>query len=373
MRIRDYISSLDYSVILLAIFLCVAGAILIYSATTVDVTAVKDPYFFLKKQLLYILMGVVIMFLMTTFDFNKLRNFVIPLYALNTILLTAVMFLGKTTSGAQRWIDLGIFNLQPSEFAKIFLIIFMAVVLSTKKGETVGIKKVGLCLLGLTIPLLLTFEQPDLGTSLVLVAIFLGMLFCSGVEMRIFLVFLLVGILIVMVAVKLPLLKPYQINRLTVFFNPEQDPQGAGYNLIQSKIAIGSGLVAGKGLFSGSQTVLGFVPEHHTDFIFAVLGEKMGFIGGSIILLVYLLLILRAVRIATASRNTLGMLIAVGIVSMLTFQIFVNVGMTIGIMPITGIPLPFLSFGGCSLLTNMMAMGLLLNVAIRKFTIGDMR
>lgn len=370
---RFDIPGFDFSVIGLTALLCSAGALIIFSATSGDTQNASDPYFYLKKQLLFMLAGIALMIVCALIDFNKLTTMVVPIYLLNLALLGLVLFLGKSTGGASRWFSIGIFKLQPSEFAKIFMIIVMAAILSTKKGEYLSPNKIFFCIAGLVPPMILTLTQPDLGTSLVLIAVFVGMLFCSGADFRVLSILVLIGLLAVVVAVKVPLLKPYQIDRLSVFMNPEDDPRGAGYNLIQSKIAIGSGSVSGKGLFSGSQTALGFVPEHHTDFIFTVLGERMGFIGASVVLALYLLLLLRTISIALAARNSFGMLIAVGVVSMLTFQIFVNIGMTIGIMPITGIPLPFISYGGSSLLTTFMAMGLILNVSNRGFTIGDIR
>jgi rod shape determining protein RodA len=216
------------------------------------------------------------------------------------------------------------------------------------------------------VPLGLILLQPDLGTGLVFVAITMGMLLIGGLAPRWFLVFALVGVLAVGVVLKANVLETYQVNRLLVFVDPERDPNGAGYNLAQSKIAIGSGELTGKGLGSGTQGNLNFLPERHTDFIFAVVGEELGFLGGVILLVLYLVLLFAALEIAAQSRDLLGSLIVAGVIAMWTFQILENMGMTVGLMPITGIPLPFMSYGSSFLVTNLMAVGMLLSVWTRR-------
>ncbi len=260
----------------------------------------------------------------------------------------------------------GSFRLQPSEFAKIALIITLAAFMAERKGN-IALKDILFSSLHLAVPLGLVIIQPDLGTAMVFLAIWLGILLVSGAKINHYLLIILLCIIIFSLALQFHMLKDYQMRRLLVFLNPDLDPLGSGYNLLQSKIAIGSGRLQGKGLFSGTQGRLNFIPSHHTDFIFAVLGEELGFLGTSLLLGLYFILLSRGIRIASTAKDMFGTLVATGIIVMLLFQIMVNVGMTIGIMPITGIPLPLVSYGGSSLLANMIAIGLLFNICMRRF------
>ncbi|HZK14092.1 MAG TPA: rod shape-determining protein RodA, partial [Desulfobaccales bacterium] len=273
----------------------------------------------------------------------------------------------------------GFFNLQPSEVAKVGMIVVLAAFLSERpRGEMET--QTTLTALGIAaIPTFLVFIQPDFGTALVLASLPVALLFLYGTRWLHFGVMFaaVVGALVMMLEV-LPLfgiqiLKQYQIDRLLVFLHPEHDPVGSGYHLLQSKIAIGSGMMTGKGLYQGTQTQLNFLPEHHTDFVFSVLGEELGFIGVAVLLALYILVIWRGLRIAIISESIFGSLIAGGVVSMLLFQVFVNIGMTIGIMPITGIPLPFVSYGGSSMVVNLLAIGLLESIHVRSRLAGDRR
>ncbi len=281
-------------------------------------------------------------------------------------LLGLVIYVGHTAQGAQRWIMVGSFRLQPSEFAKIALIITLAAFMAERKGN-IALKDILFSSLHLAVPLGLVIIQPDLGTAMVFLAIWLGILLVSGAKINHYLLIILLCIIIFSLALQFHMLKDYQMRRLLVFLNPDLDPLGSGYNLLQSKIAIGSGRLQGKGLFSGTQGRLNFIPSHHTDFIFAVLGEELGFLGTSLLLGLYFILLSRGIRIASTAKDMFGTLVATGIIVMLLFQIMVNVGMTIGIMPITGIPLPLVSYGGSSLLANMIAIGLLFNICMRRF------
>ena len=286
--------------------------------------------------------------------------------------------LGTSAKGATSWLQIAGFRLfQPSEPAKLVTIVVMAAVIASYKGEIDRPRDVGRVLGMLAIPLGLILLQPDLGTGMVFVAITAGMLLIGGLKPRWFLVLglafvLLVGALLGMNGVldqalgRDVLIKQYQLDRLLVFIDPTRDPKGAGYNLEQSKIAIGSGELTGKGLGSGTQSNLRFLPEPHTDFIFSVTGEELGFMGGVILLGLYLALLITSLEIAASSRDLFGSLIVAGVISMWTFQVLENMGMTMGLMPITGIPLPFMSFGSSFMVTNMMAVGMLLSVWTRR-------
>jgi rod shape determining protein RodA len=286
--------------------------------------------------------------------------------------------LGVAAKGAQSWLEIGGFRLfQPSEPAKLVTIVVMAAVIAQYDGKIERPRDLLRVLAVLAVPLGLILLQPDLGTGLVFVAITAGMLLVGGLQARWFAILGLAAVVLVAGGLTLDarldkatgrdvLLQSYQINRLLVFVDPERDPDNAGYNLKQSKIAIGSGELSGKGLESGTQSNLNFLPERHTDFIFSVLGEETGFLGALLLLGLYLVLLITSLEIAASSRDLFGSLIAVGIISMWTFQILENVGMTIGLMPITGIPLPFMSFGSSFMITNMAATGMLLSVWTRR-------
>ncbi len=317
-----------------------------------------------NMQLIWFMIGLVAMGIISVVSFQQLKHYAAPVYVIGIILLLVVMLTGHSAKGASRWIGIGFIKIQPSEFAKIVVIMALAAFLSERKG-ILRSNDLALSALIVMVPALLVFRQPDLGTALVIMVIWLGAIIVSGVKPLHILAVFLIGIAIVFLALKFDILHQYQLNRLLVFINPNLDVKGDGWNLLQSKIAIGSGGVFGKGLFSGSQTNLSFVPESHTDFIFAVIGEKLGFLGAITLIFLYFVLLSRAVYIALTADNYYGSLIALSIGTMWLFQIFVNIGMTIGIMPIAGIPLPFISYGGSALLTNMAACGILLNIYSR--------
>lgn len=344
--------------------LLVFGVLMVYSATQPESSG--DPFLFLKKQVVWAVVGLAGMTVTVFIDYHRWRTYVMLIYAISVLALMAVFLFPASALGAQRWIPIGPWYIQPSEMAKLVLIITLAAFLAERKGE-LGYRDLLIAFLILGLPLMLIFRQPDLGTAMVLAAILMGMLLTAGIKAQHFVAMILVGVLIGTAAIHFHVLHDYQIDRLLVFIYPDLDPQGAGYSLSQSKIAIGSGGLVGKGLFSGTQTNLGFIPTRYTDFIFAVVGERLGFTGAAGLLLLYMVAISRAVRIAFLARNLMGTLLAVGIASMWIFQVLVNIGMTVGIMPITGIPLPFLSYGGSSLVANLMAAGLLLNIYAYRF------
>ena len=341
----------------------IMSLITIGSATHIN-TPSEDRYWYVLRQGIFTILNVGVIFFFMNFDYKALQAYGKKLYIFNIIMLLAVMFLGQSALGAQRWIQLGPISIQPSEFSKIIMIICMASVFQDKIGQINKWSDL-LPLAGYVgLPFLLVLKQPDLGTSLVFMAIFLGMIFACGVNLK-----LLAWMFGVAMACA-PLiwhfvLKEYQKMRIMVFMDPNVDPLGSGYHIIQSKIAIGSGMLFGKGLFAGTQSQLNFLPENHTDFIFAVVGEELGFIGATILLLLYLVVLWRGIKIAQQAQDSFGMLLAVGITSMLAFHVLVNVGMTADIMPVTGIPLPFMSYGVSALTTNMFAVAILLNIYLR--------
>jgi rod shape determining protein RodA len=358
---------LDLTLLVVTLLLSAFGALMIYSATVhQQTTAGIDPY--LRKQLVYMVVGFVVLLLVAVFDYRYLRTFAAFIYGGIIVgLLIVLSPIGSTQLGATRWIDLGSFQVQPSELAKIGIIITLAAYLAERKGE-VRARDVAVCCAMVAVPAALIFLEPDLGTALVFVAILATLFLVAGAKIRHFIALAVVGLVVIVGSLHFGLVKQYQIDRFTAFLNPRPDVRSIGYNLTQAKIAIASGGIHGKGLEGkNTQTSLNFVPEQHTDFIFTAVGEQLGFLGSATLLGLFALLIWRALRIATMSRDPFGTLLACGIVALWAFQIFVNVGMTMGIMPITGIPLPFISFGGSSLITNFASIGFLLNVHMRRF------
>ncbi len=341
------------------ISLCIIG-----SATHINKGAMN--YDFVAKQGAAFIVDLMIIIFFSRLDYTKLKKYMKPLYAINLLILVAVMFVGTSALGAQRWIQLGPITLQPSEFSKLIMIVCMAAMLSDKVGHVRTVRSILPFALFTGIPFLLVLKQPDLGTSLVFLAIGLGMLFVAKIKLSILRNCAIIGV--VLAPLGWHFLKDYQKSRITVFLNPNADPLGAGYHIIQSKIAIGSGLLFGKGLFEGTQSQLNFLPENHTDFIFSVVGEELGFLGCLFLLFLYFVLIYRGLMIARECKDPFGMLLATGIISMWAFQVLVNVGMTCGIMPVTGIPLPFMSYGVSALTTNMMSLGILLSIYMRQQT-----
>ncbi len=314
------------------------------------------------KQIFYVIFGLVLMFGLSFVDYRNWQRWAPGLYVLNLILLLVVMRGGHSALGAQRWIDLGpLGTFQPSEPAKLVLAISLAAVLCM--GTYERLRELWKPLLVLGIPALLILKQPDFGTTLVLLAVLTSQLYFGLPRIRDFWIFIggVTATALFTVGTNF-VLKPFQKSRLLVFLNPKSDPQGAGYNLNQSKIAVGNGEWFGRGLFHGTQTQLNFVPEHSRDFIFTVWAEEFGFAGAMALIVLYGMMLYGGIRAVLAARDRFGFLLGTGLVAMLAFHVLVNIGMTIGIMPITGIPLPFMSYGGSAILTNFMAVGVLLNI-----------
>ncbi len=361
------IRHLDPTLLILALFLAAFGALMVYSATHVRLTedGVSSRYF-LDRQLIFATVGIVAMTVLALFSYRRLKAWAWLAYAASFILLLMVLSpAGTKVAGAQRWIALGIFQIQPSEIAKVALIVVLAAILAERKGSPVFIDVLK-CIVLVAIPAFFIYAQPDLGTLLVILAILGGMLLVAGTRMRLLLVLVALSVAAFFAILNLGILDDYQEARWRTFLDPASDPQRTGYNLAQSKIAIGSGQITGRGLFNGTQTNLRFVPEQHTDFIFTVVGEELGFLGAGLFVVIFGSFVWRGVRIALMAKDHFGTLLAAGIVSMFAFQGFVNVGMTMGISPITGIPLPFVSYGGSSLISSFLATGILLNIHMRR-------
>ncbi len=315
--------------------------------------------FYVKRQTIYIIIGFLILYLMLYFDFRELKYFAPMIYILGIILLVGVLFAGKSAYGARRWIKIAnIITFQPSEFEKPFLIIYFAYVIQLKWKNH---KKFLLLTVSLLVPLLIIFKQPDLGTDIVIFSIF-GFITLFFFPLRYFIS--IFATVVASIPIVLKFLKPYQIKRIIIFLDPQKDPLGSGYNVIQSIIAIGAGGIIGRGIKNSTFTKLHFVPVQYADFIFSAIGEAFGFIGSLTLILLYIGLLLFIIKTYTLTDNTFGKAITIGAFAMLITQIFINIGMCTGIMPVTGIPLPFVSFGGSSTIANFITIGLVTNVYI---------
>jgi rod shape determining protein RodA len=361
---------LDWTLICVTLVLSVIGSLLVFSATRGGLSeAGADPYSFLKKHLLNLVIGLILGGVTAALDYRLLRAYAPIVYAAACVGLVAVLTpLGATINGSHSWITLGGgFQLQPSEFAKVGMVVLLAMILGEPRDGEVGPggSDILIALALAALPAGLVMLQPDLGTTLVFGAVVIGMLSVSGTPKRWVLALLGGAVTGAFLVWWLHLLKPYQINRFTAFADPSKDPRGAGYNAEQARIAVGSGGLFGKGLFHGEQTTGHFVPEQHTDFIFTVAGEELGFVGAALITALLGVVLWRGLRIAMEAADMFGMLVAAGVVCWLAFQTFENIGMTVGIMPITGLPLPFVSYGGSATFANMVAVGLLEAVHLR--------
>ncbi len=452
--LRRIIANIDYTVATTCLIIMVFSLIVIGSATLVFTSAadtklidlnmfmrlIKLNYSFVVKQAIWIVLGMVAMLCILYVDYESIGRCSRHLYVLNLFLLLSVVFIGRTALGAQRWIAIGSFQFQPSEFSKLIIIITFADFLAKREGRLNRIWDLIPCFIFIGVPMLLILKQPDLGTSLVFIAITFGMLFAAGARPAL-LVGLLVTAMIMIVSLyevheyyhkpdialeermtqvkeaingnpinlendqdalndlkahKLTTskkdlqnyyniiskehaivhaklekfyqltLKEYQFNRLIIFMDPKSDLLGAGYNVWQSRIALGSGGIWGKGLLGGTQSHYTFLPISYTDFIFSVVGEEFGFVGSVFLMSLYFVLLYRGVQMATMARDSYGRLLAIGVVSMLFFHVLVNIGMTAGVMPVTGIPLPLFSYGGSNMIMNLSAIGILMNVYMRR-------
>ncbi|MGH3665223.1 MAG: rod shape-determining protein RodA [Egibacteraceae bacterium] len=359
---------IDPILILAALALSGFGLLMIYSATFFRLEEQGlDTMFYVNRQLVSLGIGLAGMVGLTLFDYRVYRAWSLLLYAGSLLLLVFVLLQGTVINGSKAWLVLGGFQLQPSELAKVSLIVMLATLFHERREEALGLRALVEALAIAALPMLLILAQPDFGTFLVFVAIVFGVLLLARVRVRFMVALTLLGLLSFAALLQSGALADYQIARLTSFVNPaEADPDDV-YNVNQAQIAIGSGEFFGKGLFRGTQTKLSYVPENQTDFIFTVVGEEFGFVGSALMLVAFGVLLWRAIRIAALSRDAFGTLLAGGVVAVFGFQVFINVGMAIGIMPVTGLPLPFVSYGGTSLIGSFLMLGLLLNVHMRRF------
>jgi rod shape determining protein RodA len=329
-----------------------------------------NPYYYVVRQAIYAVVGIALMLAVARVDYSRFRELRVGIYTVMIALIVLVLALGEATRGSRRWIELPFFTFQPSELGKVLLVIALAAFVidrarrSSERRRTVRILALGM------FPALLVFLQPDLGTALVYAVITLAVLFVAGVKWTHFVAIaaaaatLVVAVLTIAPALGVPVLADYQQERLTAFLHPSDDPADSSYQINQALIAVGSGGKTGRG-DDATQTQNGFLPEHHTDFVFAVVGERFGFVGAAFLLSLYALLIWRALRTMTLSKNLYGSMIAGGIAAMLIFQVLVNVGMNLGIMPITGIPLPLMSYGGSSVVVTFLTLGLLQSIFVQ--------
>ena len=368
MDLREYLRHVDYALLAITVALISYGVTVIYFATRSDISG--DSFYYTGGQLLYVGIGTIALVVVACVNYQRWRTWQWPLYAFAVISNVAVLVVGTVTRGSKRWIKLPFMNFQPSQLALWIVIVALAAFL-VDRSDLLGTKRITLLAIAyVAVPAGLVFLQPDLGTCAIFVAILLAVLLFYGTNWRHFaLIGASAAVMGVMVFTVLPamhvhVVKQYQMDRLLVFLDPTRDPKGGGYNIVQSMIAVGSGSLQGRGN-QATQTTFDFLPEHHTDFIFAVISERYGFLGALLLIVLYGLLVWRALRIATLAPDLFGSIIAGGIAAAIVFQVFVNIGMTIGIMPVTGIPLPFISYGGSAMLTSLMLVGLLESIHLR--------
>jgi rod shape determining protein RodA len=356
---------LDLLLLLAALGLIACSVYTIGTATQDDLDG--SPYYYVIRQSVYGVVGIGLMLLVARFDYSRVREWKAGIYGALIAGILLVLAVGGATRGSRRWIELPFFRFQPSELGKVLLVLALSAFVVDRARRASDRETTSRVMLLALVPAMLVIAQPDIGTGLVYVMVALAVLFVAGAKWTHFAAFgglattAVVIVLVAAPAVGVEVLKPYQADRLTAFVNPTDNPREEGYQLKQSITAIGSGQKTGRGE-EATQTKLDFLPEHHTDFVFSVVGEEFGFVGAAVVLSLFALLIWRALRILTMAKNLYGALIAGGITAMLMFQVFVNVGMTIGIMPITGIPLPLMSYGGSSVIVTFLAVGLLQSI-----------
>ena len=350
-----------------SIVISLIGIMTIYSAAR-PIAAEVHPGFYIK-QVYWLMLGIITLFLVVSINYIWLSRYALHLYIMGIIFLLSVFIFGKTGLGAKRWLSIGPITFQPSEFFKLVYLIMLSRYLSALKNSLNTSHLFRIFFLVAFFPLLLLIKQPDLGTSLIVLALFVFLVVTKGIQKRVAILLVIIGL------ISLPFLgnifweglKDYQKSRIVAFIEPEADPTGTGYHLNQSKITIGSGKFIGKGYLQGTQGPFRFLPEKHTDFIFAVFAEEWGFLGSLVLLFFYFVLIMRGLDTIAKAKDDFGRLLASGITFMFFMYFFINIGMTLGIMPVVGIPLPFMSYGGTSLLCNFLAIGILINIRIRRF------
>ncbi|MFH1190205.1 MAG: rod shape-determining protein RodA [Candidatus Omnitrophota bacterium] len=360
---RKY-KDLDTILLIMTFIIFLIGLLTIHSATQAKALALNEGY--ALRQLTWFGVGALLLIITIKVSYHKFLDIAYILYIVNILLLVLVLIMGHIRLGAQRWFSIFGFAFQPSEFMKISLVLALSAYVGQKKGAMGSPESLIIPTILMGIPFVLVLLQPDLGTALLLVPVFFAILLVGGARPKYLVRMILFGL--ACLPVFWHFLRGYQKQRLAVFINPNADPLGAGYTIIQSKIAVGSGGLIGKGWLNGTQNQLNFIPERHTDFIFSVIGEEWGFLGALSLVLLYILVVNRAFNIGNLTSDRYGKCIATGIAILIGLQVVINIGMTIGLMPVVGIPLPLVSYGGSSLLTTLIAIGLLLNVGMRRST-----
>ncbi len=357
---RRLIQNFDWFLFFLVILLSLISINNMYSATYTEQAAI------FKRHICWNLLGFVVFVIMIFLDYRHIKRWAYHIYFLSVILLLLVLIWGKISSGSQRWFRIGFLSFQPSEFAKLSVAIVVSHLFSEMPVKrSYGLRDLWKIFVLIIIPFLLILKEPDLGTALIILISCGTVIVFSGIKRRSFLI--LIGVCFILAPVVWTGLKDYQKKRIITFLNPNLDPLGAGYHITQSKIAIGSGMIFGKGFLKGSQSKLHFIPEKHTDFIFCVFAEERGFIGSAFLLFLYCLLILRGLNIAKRSKDRFGSYLALSITMLLFWQIFINLGMVMGMLPVVGTPLLFMSYGGSSLIFTMAAVGILISISTRRY------
>ncbi len=361
---RRLVEEFDWILFSLTLILLTIGLVGIYSATLDQSIGLSR---WVTRQIIWVGVGFFAMGVGFAFDYRRLEQWAPLFYFLVLVLLLSVPLIGSSGGGARRWISLGGFSLQPSEFMKVALVLMLARLYhKDAPAEGYGLRDITVPVMFVALPAGLILLQPNLGTAVTLCSVFLTVTFTAGIRLR------ALSMITLMAAAIMPFLwtylRPYQQRRVLSFLHPDLDPLGAGYHMIQSKLTVGSGMFWGKGFLLGTQNRLDFLPEKHTDFIFAVFAEEWGFIGTAFLLFLYVSLLARLLVVALRARERFGLLIATGVVGIIFWQFVINVGMNVGLLPVVGVPLPFLSYGGSSLVTSMLAIGLALNASTRRYT-----
>ena len=368
---RRVIENFDWWILIAAVALSLVGVITIYSATR-PVFDIEQSSFYVK-QLYWIGLSLVSFFVFISIDYRWFIKFAYFIFGFGVVLLIIVLVAGRTGMGAQRWINLGFVSFQPSEFFKLFFIMAVSRYLSHQdQSSLIDFREIfKMFALFLAGPAILILKQPDLGTTLMVVFIFSAMIMTAGIRKKIILVTLIFAVISVPLAGKYMWggLKDYQKNRIIAFIDPQADPHGIGYHITQSKVSIGSGGLLGKGYMEGTQGPYRFLPENHTDFIFSIYAEEWGFLGSLMLFMLYLFIIWRGFDTAKMARDREGCFLCLGVTFMFSFYFFVNVGMTLGMLPVVGVPLPLMSYGGTALLSNFLALSILENVRMRRFAL----
>ncbi len=361
---RRLLTSFDWKILLLIFAIAAVGILNIHSASaSYTLSGMSYPV----KQFYWFLIGVLLILVICSIDYHILEDLSYWFYCILIFFLLLVLAMGRTSMGATRWLHLGFFSMQPSEPMKIVITITFACFFTRNSpAGLIGLREIIKPFLILSVPAILIAKQPDLGTAIMVCLVAGTITVAVGVRWRTLFTIMLTAIPAVYIAWNY-MLRSYQKNRVLNFLNPERDPLKSGYHLIQSKIAVGSGGLAGKGFMQGTQSQLRFLPEQHTDFAFSVFSEEWGFIGSIILLILYFALILWGLNVASRCNDRFGTLLAVGVTAMLFWHIIINIGMVIGLFPVVGVPLPFFSYGGTSMITSMIGMGILLNINMRRF------